>query len=187
MTDYEILRNGSGYVDPTAYKAIKKYEEGEEMEYKRGDIVWYETHSGKFKQALIVSANYRKNNMYQSIICLTEEPKTEDSVPIICGGMMYADCGMVSFAQIDRFNDYIRTASTEEMAQVVEVLAKNLGIEQKKLELPNGKAVQSQTDTVAIVETKLELAKASEELTTAKAEASIYKDLYEKLLAKVMG
>lgn len=180
MADFEILRNGSGYVDPTAYKAIKKYQEGEEMEYKRGDIIWYETYGGKFKQALIVSADYRKNNLYQSIICLTEEPKTEDSVPIVCGGMMYVDCGMVSFAPLDRINDYIRTASAEEMAQVDAILAKNLGIERIE------KAAKTQADTVAIVETKFELAKVSEELTTAKAEASIYKDLYEKLLAKMI-
>jgi hypothetical protein len=185
--DYEILRNGSGYVDPTAYKAIKKYQEGEEMEYKRGDIVWYETYGGKFKQALIVSGDYRRNNMYQSIICLTEEPKTEDSVPIVCGGMMYVDCGMVSFAPLDRINDYIRTASAEEMAQVDAILAKNLGIEQKKLELPDGKVAKTQADTVAIVETKLNYAKANEELMQAKAEAGIYKDLYEKLLAKMIG
>lgn len=177
MTDFEILRNGSGYVDPTAYKAIKKYQEGEEMEYKRGDIVWYEAYGGKFKQALIVSGDYRRNNMYQSIICLTEEPKTEDSVPIVCGGMMYVDCGMVSFAPLDRINDYIRTASAEEMAQVDAILAKNLGIEQKTVE----KVVDARAGTIS------KLVETSEELMQAKAEAGIYKDLYEKLLAKVMG
>ena len=183
MIDYEILRNGSGYVDPTAYKAIKNCREGEEMEYKRGDIVWYETYGGKLKQALLVSGDYRRNNLYQSIICLTEEPKTEDSVPIVCGALMYVDCGMVSFAPLDRINAYIRTASDEEMAQVDAVLAKNLGIEQKTVE----KVVKTQADTVAVVETKIELAKASEELMQAKAEAGIYKNLYERLLEKLVG
>lgn len=177
--DNELLRNASGYVDYTAYKAIKNYQEGEEMEYKRGDIIWYETHSGKFKKALIVSADYRKGSFYQSIIVLTDEPKTEDSVPVVCGGMMYVDCGMVSFAQIDRINEYIRTASDEEMAQVDEILAKNLGIERKTVKVPK--------DNVAVVESKLELAKVSKELTKAKAEVGIYKDLYESLLAKMLG
>lgn len=177
--DYEILRNGSGYVDPTAYKAIKNYQEGEEMEYKRGDIIWYETHSGKFKKALIVSADYRKGSFYQSIIVLTDEPKTEDSVPVVCGGMMYVDCGMVSFAQIDRINEYIRTASDEEMAQVDEILAKNLGIERKTVEVPVEKLVK--------VPAPVQYADNTEELMQAKAEAGIYKNLYEQLLAKMIG
>jgi hypothetical protein len=178
--DNELLRNASGYVDYTAYKAIKNYQEGEEkMEFKRGDICYYETHSGHFKVALVVSAEYRSDNYYQSIIVLTDEPKTEDSVPVVCKGMMYADCGMVSFAQADRLSEYIRTASTYEMAQVDECMAKNLGIERKTVKVPK--------DNVAVVESKLELAEVSEELTKAQAEANIYKDLYKQLLAKMLG
>lgn len=177
MADYEILRNGSGYVDWTAYQALKAYQKGDErMEYKRGDIFEYEMQNGKgIKNALIVSANFRLNNGYLSIIVLTDEEKDEAySVPIVCGGMMYADCGMVSFGMKNRIGNYIRTATDAEMKQIDEGIAKCLGIEQKEVEKVVKVPVQDSKNT-------------SEELVTAKAEAKIFKDLYEKLLAKVMG
>lgn len=175
MADYEILRNGSGYVDWTAYQALKKYQKGEEsMEFKRGEIYEYEMQNGKgIKYALIVSANFRTNNGYLNIIVLTDEEKEEAySVPIVCGGMMYADCGMVSFGLKNRIGNYIRSATDAEMKLIDEGIAKCLGIEQKAVEKVVEVPVKDNT---------------SEELATAKAEAKIFKDLYEKLLAKVMG
>lgn len=174
MADYEILRNGSGYVDWTAYQALKKYQKGEEdMNFKRGEIYEYEMQNGIIKNALIISANFRQNNGYQNVIVLTDDEKDEAySVPIVCGRMMYADCGMVSFALKNRIGNYIRTATDDEMKLIDEGIAKCLGIEQKAVEKIVEVPVQDNT---------------SEELATAKAEAKIFKDLYEKLLAKVMG
>lgn len=34
----ELKRNGSGYADPTAYEAMKKFTGGVKMEVYRGDI-----------------------------------------------------------------------------------------------------------------------------------------------------
>ena len=182
MTDYEILRNGSGYVDPTAYKAIQNYQRGEDiLVLKRGEIYEYEMQNGKgIKNALIVSADFENDNGYLNVIVLTDEEKTEGLfIPIVCGGMMYADCGMVSFALRNRIGNYVRTATDKEMAQIDAGIAKCLGIEQKTVEVPVEKVVE--------VPALVQYSDNTEELMQAKAEAGIYKDLYERLLAKVMG
>lgn len=190
--DKDLLRNGSGYVDPSAYSAIKNYMKEEnrmEMEYSRGDIYEYEmVNRAETKKALVVSADFRANDYYLNIIILTDEPKGNINVPIVCGGMMYADCGMVSFATKDRFGRFVRTARAEEMAQIDEGIAKCLGIEQKVVE----KVVEVPTIPA---ETLIEITpdgmrfdiETAEVLAAARAEANIYKNLYEQLLVKMIG
>lgn len=187
--DKELLRNGAGYIDYTAYKAIKNCEQenermGNEMEYKRGEIFEYENGVGNIKKALVVSADFRATGRYISIIVLSEEMKGENMVPVVCGGQMYADCGMVSFSTNERLGRYLRSASDAEMAQVDEGIARCLGLEQKIVEVP----------TIP-VESLIEVTpdgfhcdiEAVEELATVRAEANVYKNLYEQLLAKMLG
>lgn len=182
--DKELFRNGSGYVDITAYEALKNIEkENSNMEFNRGEIFEYEEVGRAIpRKALIISADFRTNERWQSIILLSEEPKGKINVPIVCEGKQYADCGMVSFAVTDRLGRYIRTATASEMAQIDEGVAKCLGIEQKTVEVPVEKVVEVPAQYPS--ETHL---KTAEVLAKAKTEASIYKNLYEQLLAKVMG
>lgn len=177
--DRELFRNGSGYADPTAYKALKNYEKGEnDMEYKRGEIFEFTlANSMETKKALIVSADYRAGNRYLSIIVLQDEPKGDDSVPVVTSsGVMYADCGMVSFAQNDRFGRFLKTAKDAEMEQISEGIARCLGIRQKvvekAVEKPAPAAPAPQPNNIDV---------------RARMEAAIYKDLYEQLLAKMIG
>ena len=182
--DKELFRNGSGYADPTAYKALSNIERDEDMDYKRGEIFEIEMNNRPdTKKALVVSADFRSGENYLNVIVLTDEPKGNVNVPIVCEGKMYADCGMVSFITSNRLLRFIRKAREDEMNQIDEGIAKCLGLEMKDVGLPT----ESIAKIVApmIVEPSVEVF--SEELATAKAEANIYKDLYEKLLAKVMG
>lgn len=178
--DKELFRNGSGYADPTAYKAFMNIERDEKMDFERGEIYEYEeTKKGTHKKALILSADFKKNNRWQNVLFLNEEPKGQINVPIACEGLMYADCGFVSLAISENFGRFIRKAREEEMAQIDEGVAKCLGLEQK--------VAKEFIDEVTLQAMVLPTEEPSEELATAKAEAKIYKDLYEKLLAKVMG
>lgn len=182
--DRELMKNGSGYHDPTAYKALSNIERDEDMDYKRGEIFEIEMNNRPdTKKALVVSADFRSGENYLNVIVLTDEPKGNVNVPIVCEGKMYADCGMVSFITSNRLLRFIRKAREDEMNQIDEGIAKCLGLEMKDVGLPT----ESIAKIVApmIVEPSVEVF--SEELATAKAEANIYKDLYEKLLAKVMG
>lgn len=194
--DKELLRNGSGYVDLTAYHAMENVLRGEnQMEFNRGEIFEYKTNNGyEIKKALVVSADFRAGGRYLSIIVLIDEPKGVINVPIVCEGMMYADCGMVSFATNDRLGNFIRKATEAEMAQIDEGIAKCLGIEPKVVEvekivevptIPVESTIEMTADGVH-AESKLAI-EAVEELAAAKAEANVYKNLYEQLLARMIG
>jgi hypothetical protein len=179
----ELMRNGSGYVDFTAYTALKNIEKEKKAMFKRGEIFEYEMKDrGDVKMALVVSADFRANDRFINIIILNENPVGEVTVPIICRGQMYADCGMVSFAHTDRMLDFVRKATDEEMAQIDAGIMECLGLERKKL--PEAKIPEFK-EIALMPEPKVETY--SEELAMAKAEANIYKGLYEKLLEKVVG
>lgn len=181
----ELMRNGSGYVDFTAYTALKNIEKEKKAMFKRGEIFEYEMRDrGGVKMALVVSADFRANDRYINIIVLSENPVGEVTVPIVRRGQMYADCGMVSFAHTDRMLDFIRKATDEEMAKIDAGIMECLGLE--KRELPEAKIPElKEIALMPMPEAKVEMY--SEELATAKAEANIYKGLYEKLLEKVVG
>lgn len=123
----DILRNGSGYVDETAFKAIKHIEY-KNMDYCRGEIWEYNLHNNEMKYALVVSVDECMNGKYRSVILLTDEQKGVINVPIVCHGRMYADCGMVSFGMCGRFGNYIKNATDAEMKEIEQGIAKALGI-----------------------------------------------------------
>ena len=176
-----MFKNGSGYSDPTVYKAFMNIERDEKMDFKRGEIFEVEMNNSIYtKKALVVSADFRSGENYLNVIVLTDEPKGNINVPIICEGKMYADCGMVSFITSNRLLRFIRKAREDEMAQIDEGVAKCLGLEQK-VEKELIAKVTPPPMVLSVAEETF-----SEELATAKAEANIYKDLYEKLLAKML-
>lgn len=190
----DLFRNGSGYADPTAYKAILNYQKGENiMEFNRGEIFEYSTNNGESKKALVLSADFRKESRYISILVLQDEPKGMVNVPIrTAGGIMYADCGLVSFCTNERLGDYLRVATDEEMQQIDESVARCLGIEQKTAEIIKEVPVLPMESKTVIsadaIKTEQKLAvEAVEELAAAKAEANVYKNLYEQLLARMIG
>ena len=183
-----MFRNGSGYADPTAYKALSNIERDEKMEFNRGEIFEYEeVNKGIYRKALILSADFRSTERWQSVILLNEEPKGKINVPIACEGMMYADCGVVSFAHADRLGNFIKRATEEEMAQIDEGVAKCLGIEIEPVYMDSSEEIERLQHELRKCNNIIPACDNTEELATAKAEAKIYKDLYEKLLAKVMG
>lgn len=88
-----------------------------------GDLFQYEmaNKNGEIKTALVVSSDSRCDDSYVNAIILTDEPKEGISVPITTNrGVMYADCGMVSFALAYRFGDFIQSVKKSEMDKVEE-------------------------------------------------------------------
>lgn len=188
--DKDLFRNGSGYADFTAYiamnnvqKELRKAEK--KMEFMRGEIYEYEM-PNECKTALVVSADYRAADRYLNVILLNSEPKGDTSVAITTqSGIMYADCGMVSYAVSSRLRNYMRIATSKEMEQIDAGICKCLGIESKVIEKEVVKEVIKEVPMEVSV--PVEQNDMSAELVSAKKEAEIYKTLYEQLLAKVMG
>lgn len=132
--DKGLLLNGSGCNDYTAYRAIMNLEKGEKnMEYRRGEIceiIKKNKYGEEYFNAIVVSSEERINDNMISIVALSDTIH-ENSVPIVCGEMMYAKCGLVSYAHVDRFRRYIRTATEKEMKEIDEKISFALGIERK--------------------------------------------------------
>lgn len=167
----ELKRNGSGYYDPTAYKAMKNIENGgEDMEFRRGEIYEYMLFDKmEYTKAIIVSSDERATDRFLNVITLIEEPKGRINVPIHCGVTMYADCGMVSFAKNDRFGKYIRTATADEMKELEDGIKRAFGI--KGIEsIPKVEKVAVQDD----------------ETIKLKTERDLYKSLYEQLFERLI-
>ena len=123
-------KNAEGYSDPTAYKALKSIEREEKMEFKRGEIYEYELTNGQgTKYAVVVAADERSADRYISVVMLNEKSYGRYSVSVVAHSLMYAECDRVSFAMADRLNNFIRTATTEEMKEIDRALINALGIE----------------------------------------------------------
>lgn len=133
-----IKRNGSGYYDPTAYKAIKNADGGVSMQVYRGDIFYvednYRTEGSEQRpgrHALVVSnntGNYHSDIV--SIVFLTTQPKKD--LPTHCQIMSklpsIALCEQVVTISQSRLGDYIRTATDAEMKEVDKCLIIALGL-----------------------------------------------------------
>lgn len=125
--DRELRRNGSGYYDPTAYKALKNYErEANHMEYKRGEIFKYNTTGGEH-EILIVSSNERCEGYYLNALFLNDNA-SGNYVQIVCGDLRYVDCDKVSLVTASNMGEYIRTATEAEMLQVDNGIIDSLGL-----------------------------------------------------------
>lgn len=125
--DRELRRNGSGYYDPTAYKALKNYErEANHMEYKRGEIYKYNTTGGE-RDILIVSSNERCEGYYLNALFLNDNA-SGNYVQVVCGDLRYVDCDNVSLVTADKMGEYIRTATESEMLQVDNGIIDSLGL-----------------------------------------------------------
>lgn len=201
----EIKRNGSGYYDETAYKAIKNVENvGAKMEYKRGEMYWIRFSNGESKKAVIVSADERAGNDMLNTLILAEEPKGALNVPIVCGGKMYADCGMVSFIYRGRIDNYIRTATEEEMQEIDAGIIMALGLDkypdptetvsnyrikglQKELERAVGTNKRLEIENRELRQCANYDRETGQDLLKVRTERDLYKSLYEQLFERMLG
>ena len=125
--DRELRRNGSGYYDPTAYKALRNIErEANRMEYKRGEIFKYNTTGGE-REILIVSSNERCEGYYLNALFLNDNA-SGNYVQVVCGDLRYVDCDKVSLVTASNMGEYIRTATEAEMLQVDNGIIDSLGL-----------------------------------------------------------
>lgn len=123
----ELKRNGSGYYDPTAYKAIKNLKEDDEMEMKRGDIYLCHRPGQEPTMYLNVSAEGR-TGIFASMIMLTDKENLLYGAPINCHGIKYASCDLVMYMKKENLTDFVKCATADEMAEVDKMVADALGI-----------------------------------------------------------
>lgn len=122
----EFAKNGSGYFDETAYKAIKRVEDG----VLRGEIWEYRMADGNLRAVLVVSAEERKHNSIVSFIMLCDDlPAGATGVQITLGArVMYANCERVTYGYRNRLMNILCLATESEMWAVDAGMQTALGL-----------------------------------------------------------
>ena len=132
----ELKRNGSGYNDPTAYKAIINTGGGvNNMEVYKGDIFSIEKgKTGEKSPAVVVSATeVIEETGCAQVAWLTnkEENSSSTHAKVMCMTPSVAICEKLSFAYLDRFGEYIRTCTEKEIQDIDNAMLATFGIERQ--------------------------------------------------------
>lgn len=174
---FSIAKNAEGYTDPTAFTAlkatIKAEKEKSKMEVYAGDICWFkQTVSQNERLFIVLNTNGKSSVGLQ--LC------DDDRLPyaIKVQSVMYTNPMLVTYAYNDNATNYVRSLSSDEMAELLEAVVKALGYKPPVASKP---AIQTKPAEPAKV------SDASVKLAEVSAERNIYKNLYEQLLNSVIG
>lgn len=173
----ELSRNGSGYYDVTAYKAMINYQREEEnkMECNRGEIWEVNVKTGT-RIALIVQV-FEQDGYVSALLLRDVSGDCQYPISVRARSIMYGDAGRLQYIFGASVLSYVRTLSEEEWADVMDTISRAYGM----------------TDTVqeAIATIPAPAARAENDLQTAtqiaalERENEIYKKLYEDLLNRI--
>lgn len=108
----EMLRNGSGYVDMTAYNGMMNAAPGEIWTQIDRDDEYY----------LIIAINGKVNTALK----LTSRD-TDGSIPVGCHGQMYTNPAMLNYIFANRLGGYVKTMPKKEFEDVRKAVADALG------------------------------------------------------------
>lgn len=141
LSKNNLMYNGSGYYDPTAYEAIINAEKGEHkmgIEVYRGDIFYVKktgpvtgSEQDAGRPAVIVSNEY--GNEYSTIVevvYLTKQEKTPlpTHCTVVCKVKSTALCEQIYTVSKERLGEYVKTCTEDEMAAIDRCLMISLGL-----------------------------------------------------------
>lgn len=174
MTEFEIIKNGSGYYDPTAYEAIKKTDKKgkKKMEnFYQGDIVKCKQQNGTEREYVILSVH----DKFSTVLMLGNDEKMSFSIK--SNGLKYAEPGMLQYMYNDNIICFIRSLTDKELNSLMNAVIDSLGYD-----FGLDSAAAETTLEPVVKEVFVENQQTVEELTKAKAERDVYKNLYENLI-----
>lgn len=209
-------KNGSGYYDPTAVKAIKNVENGGVgMKICRGDI-FYINKSGNVtgsameagRPAVIVSND--TNNKFSEtveVVFLTGHAKNTQPthVNLVCRVPSTVLCEQINTVAKERIGDFVRCCTVEEMAAIEKAMLVSLGIEayagaeheneiaELRMMLEDSeKNLKKKQEHLLKMQDEIEILKKTPdpcvqtEMTRMTTERDLYKSLYEQMLEKLI-
>ena len=210
-----LKRNGEGYFDPTAYEAMKNVLKGAKntMEIYRGDIFFVEGFTNNYEKGrpcVIVSNNTGNHfsNMAEVVWLTTAEKKPLPThVEIIAGQKATAMCEGIDTIHKDRLTNYMRTCTQTEMQAIDKALKVSLGLDEGNgdteaigVEIERLKSENAKLECrIKEDEEKFKLlrqakpafdevaAELKQDVLKAQIERDTYKQLYESMLAKMIG
>ena len=162
-----IVRNGSGYYDETAKKAILNYlKEKCGMNNKTGEI-WRRQNENGTENLMIVVYDH---GTFCTVLKLEEEDKPGCDTSLAAPGILFANSKRVYFVASKTLTDFVRSIPAGEMDDLRNKIAESIGVLQVV-----EKEVPSDPNPL--------LAKA---LRKAETQAEVYKEIYENLLSKLL-
>lgn len=194
-----MYKNAEGYRDETAWRAIiavareerikrRKLQEDNNMgtENKTGEVWRTRTATGTEKIVLVVA----DNGAIAYVIHLGEEGMHTD-IEINCEGLRYGSSDKMYYVPYRNFEEYLRTVSDEQLADVKNKLAASIGIEPQIVEKEVMREVPTETPGAAVPAEPEKMHDVAEvqELTirAERAEALLeeYRELYKNVIEKI--
>ena len=192
MAVNRMIFNGSGYKDPTAFKAISNVEKEARkkmlaQEYVEGDIVLIETAVGDMEMLIL-----KCHKSYATGLKLTVTRPEENCISIRSKQMMYSDTGRFVYTYYDKIISFIRAMDSQEYEDVRDAVARTMGfrIEQvgvgsePMLYQVNKCGMDLEVITQGVQEALSGSLAAHDDLIRVTAERDVYKKLFEDLMGK---
>lgn len=117
MRDKELWLNGSGYPDPTAYKAMKGMDD---MKGKVGEIWEVNTHKGTKRMLLLAE----RDGAYTMLEMFDEETSHTN----MCVGGYYTNTICLTYGLQGRLKDKVDELDSDRFGDVLEVIANTLNM-----------------------------------------------------------
>lgn len=207
MSDKELKRNGSGYVDPTAYKALKAINNTVGGVAVQVGSVWRAMFSSTPRLLVVVATHYE----HASILVLSEESKGPKSVRFatLQGVEYWATPDMISYKFYADFDTMEGQLVPESIDLLLKKTAECLGLHRPMFaSIDEMHEMGRQNKTAELkaqigdlenrnkeLEAELEKLKtertpaddAQQEIARLTAQRDLYKEEYKELLASLIG
>ena len=178
-----LKRNGSGYFDFTAFKAIVNLEGSNKMNVYKGDIFYIKkggrgSDQNSERPAVIVSNDVgNEHSGIVEVVYLTSQPKKDlpTHAKVLCSVPSVALCEQINTVSKERLGSYIRTCTEKEMNDIDAKLKVSLGlngedetqnnseeVEQLKNQLKEAGAKIKELKSKLLKETKLHIDEVAE-------------------------
>ncbi len=173
--DKELLYNGSGVKDITAYKAILQSGGTGNMnnyEINKGEI-WEVDNNGSSRLVVVLACFER----YAATVMLQDQLPGSSAVEVRARDIMYADAGRLGWTFYDKMVDFVRALTIEEETELRQAIAAALELRQVEQGVAVS-AIQAYENQAAIAEA--EVKKLQQQLKEKTAEAE---EAYEHMEA----
>lgn len=179
--DKELLYNGSGVKDITAYKAILQSGGTGNMnnyEINKGEI-WEVEGNGYGTKLVVVLCCYEK---YAATVMLQDQEPGSNAVPVRARDIMYADAGRLGWTFYDKMVDFVRTLSAEEDRELRQAIGEALDLEVNKASAATTAVALEARDKArdAAQQYENEVAELTLRLEAARAEADVLRRKLEE-------
>lgn len=121
MKDKELWLNGSGYPDPTAYKAMKGMVD---MENRVGEVWEVNTHKGT-KTVLVVA---EKNGAFALLDIKDSKTEFTDIEIVLNHSLWYSNSAMMRYCFANRFIEKYGAVSDEDFTKVLETIGRTFNV-----------------------------------------------------------